>query len=137
MGIDMVGFTCGTFDLLHTGHILMLEECRKTCQELIVGLQTDPTIDRPKTKNSPVHSMFERYIQLAAVRYVDKIIPYDTEHDLVNMLKSFNPDIRYVGMDYLDKDFTGKDLVPITYISRTHDYSTSELRARIFSTTDV
>ena len=134
----MVGFTCGTFDLLHTGHILMLEECRKTCQELIVGLQTDPTIDRPKTKNSPVQSMFERYIQLAAVRYVDKIIPYDTEHDLVNMLKSYNPNIRYVGMDYLDKDFTGKQYcidngIELFFHLRRHQYSSTELRNRVYT----
>ena len=131
-----VGFTCSTFDLLHAGHIIMLREAKEQCDYLICGLQIDPSIDRPE-KNSPIQTVVERYTQLKGVVYVDEIIPYSTESDLEDILSMYPIDIRVLGEEYRDKDFTGKDLVPITYISRTHDYSTSELRERIFSKTDV
>ena len=124
----ITGFTCSCFDLLHAGHILMLEEAKLQCDRLVVGLQTDPTIDRP-TKNKPIQSVTERYIQLAAVKYVDEIIPYSTEQDLSNLLKALPIDIRIIGEDYRDKDFTGKELnIPLYYNKREHDWSTSALR---------
>lgn len=127
----MIGFTCGTFDLLHAGHCLMLEEARQQCDYLIVGLQTDPTIDR-KYKTKPIQSVLERYIQLISCKYVDEVVPYDTEEDLMIILKNFNIDIRIIGYDYYGKEFTGKDLgIPIFYNSRRHTFSSTELRKRI------
>ena len=125
-----VGFTCSTFDLLHSGHILMLQEAREQCDFLLVGLQTDPTIDRPE-KNKPVQSITERWIQLDAVRWVDQIIPYATEYDLEQILKAYTIGIRFVGEEYEGKDFTGKDLVPVYYNKRKHAWSSSALRARV------
>lgn len=125
-----IGFTCGAFDLVHAGHVLMFEEAKTQCDWLIVGLHTDPTIDR-KAKNKPSQSIFERYLQLKACRWVDEIIPYDTEHDLINLLGSIPIDLRIVGADYLDKDFTGKGLHKVYYNTRQHDFSTTELRKRL------
>lgn len=129
-----VGFTASAFDLLHAGHILMLKEAKAQCDYLIVGLQVDPTIDRPN-KNKPVQSITERYIQLAAVTYVDEIIVYSTEDDLLQVLKSYPIDVRIIGEDYKGKQFTGHDLGlhDIYYNSRKHDYSSSNLRKRIES----
>lgn len=129
------GFTCGAFDLLHAGHVLMLKECKEWCEYLIVGLHTDPTIDRPE-KNKPIQSVYERYIQLSNCKWVDEIIPYETEKDLLNLLGTIDFDIRFVGGDYNNKNFTGKSLcehrnIPIKYCSRDHTYSSSELRKRI------
>ncbi len=131
----MVGITCSTFDLLHTGHILMLEECKKYCDYLICALQIDPTIDRPE-KNKPVQSVVERYIQLDAVKYVDKIIPYNTELDLENIFKSLDINIRIIGSDYINKDFTAKEIckdrnINIIYNKRDHNFSTTNLRKKI------
>ena len=127
----ITGFTCSCFDLLHAGHILMLEEAKLHCDRLVVGLQTDPTLDRPE-KNAPLQSVTERYIQLAAVKYVDEIIPYSTEQDLSNLLKALPIDIRIIGEDYRDKDFTGKELnIPLYYNKREHDWSSSALRKTI------
>jgi len=127
----MIGFTCGAFDLLHAGHIVMLEESRSRCDYLIVGLQTDPTIDRPE-KNKPIQSVYERFVQLDAVKYIDNIIPYDTEESLIDLLKSQHIDIRFVGEDYRDRDFTGSDLpIEVQYTSRQHSFSSSGLRKRI------
>jgi len=127
-----IGFTAGAFDLLHTGHVLMLQEAREQCDYLVVGLHTDPTIDRPDAKNKPIQSVFERYVQLKALSVVDEIIPYDTEEDLLTLLSTANIDIRIIGEDYVDKDFTGKDLpIPVHYNSRKHSLSTSELRKRV------
>ena len=97
----MIGFTCGAFDLLHAGHIVMLEEAKSNCDYLIVGLQTDPSIDREE-KNKPVQTVYERYVQLNAVKYVDEIIPYDTEQSLLDLLQSQKIDIRFIGEDYRD-----------------------------------
>lgn len=126
-----VGFTCSTFDLFHAGHVLMLEEAKSVCDYLIVGLQTDPTVDRPN-KNKPVQSVVERYVQLKACEYVDQIVPYTTEEDLMEILTSFMIDVRILGEDYKDKAFTGSHLPIKTYFnSRKHKFSSSELRTRV------
>ena len=129
---ERVGIVASCFDLFHTGHILMLMEARENCDRLVVALQSDPTIDRPE-KNKPVQGLFERFIQLRTHAYVDDVIPYDTEADLLNMLTSFDWSVRFLGSDYIDRtDFTGADLgIPIHYCSRRHDYSSSSLRERI------
>jgi glycerol-3-phosphate cytidylyltransferase len=132
-----VAFTCSTFDLLHAGHILMLAECKQICDYLIVGLQTDPTIDRPDTKNKPVQSIVERYVQLSAVKFVDEIIVYDTEKDLEDLLAFLPITIRICGEEYKDKHLTGKDIcdnrgIRTHYNSRTHRFSSSELRQRTY-----
>ena len=125
------GFTCGAFDLLHAGHIMMLEEAKTFCDYLIVGLHTDPSIDRPE-KNKPIQSLNERLIQLRAVKYIDLILIYDTEDDLLNLLKALRPDVRIIGYDYIDKNFTGDDLgIELKFNSRNHGFSSSELRNRI------
>jgi glycerol-3-phosphate cytidylyltransferase len=127
-----IGFTAGAFDLLHAGHVLMLQEAAEACDYLVVGLHTDPTIDRPDAKNKPIQSVYERYVQLKALSVVDEIIPYDTEEDLLTLLGTAKIDIRIIGEDYVDKDFTGKYLdIPVYYNSRKHSLSTSELRKRI------
>lgn len=133
-----IGFTCGAFDLLHAGHILMLEEAKTQCEHLIVGLQNDPSIDRP-TKNKPVQSIVERQIQLLAVKYVDDVIIYNTERDLEDLLLTLPIDVRIIGADYINKDFTGKELcrergITIYYNARLHNFSTTELRSRIGQT---
>jgi glycerol-3-phosphate cytidylyltransferase len=130
-----VGFTCSTFDLLHAGHILMLAEAKQICDYLIVGLQTDPTIDRPEIKNKPVQSVVERYVQLSAVKFVDQIVVYQTEKDLEDMLMFLPITVRFIGEEYEGKDFTGKEIcedrgVKIWYNSRKHRFSSSELRNR-------
>lgn len=132
-----VGFTCSTFDLLHAGHILMLAECKQICDYLIVGVQSDPTIDRPETKNRPVQSIVERYVQLSAVKFVDQIIVYNTEKDLEDMLMFLPISVRIIGEEYKDKDFTGKQIcedrgIKIWYNSRSHRFSSSELRQRTY-----
>ena len=126
------GFTCSTFDLFHAGHILMLEEAKKQCDFLIVGLQTDPTIDRPDTKNKPVQGVFERWAQLKACKFIDQIIPYSTEKELRDILLSFPIDVRILGEEYKDKEFTGYDIPMEFYFNkRRHSFSTSELRQRV------
>jgi len=132
-----VGFTCSTFDLLHAGHILMLAECKQVCDYLIVGVQSDPTIDRPGTKNKPVQSIVERYVQLSAVKFVDQIIVYNTEKDLEDMLMFLPITVRIIGEEYKDKDFTGQQIcedrgVKVWYNSRNHRFSSSELRQRTY-----
>ena len=126
-----VGFTASTFDLLHAGHIQMLREAKEQCDRLVVALQTDPTIDRPE-KNKPVQSIFERWVQVEGCKYVDQIIPYATEEDLLNILRSYNWDVRIIGQEYFGKNFTGSDLpMEIYYNSRRHDFSTTNLRKKI------
>lgn len=128
-----VGFTCSSFDLFHAGHIMMLQEAKDQCDYLIVGLQTDPTIDRPE-KNKPVQSITERYIQLSGCKYVDEIIVYATEKDLIDILHAFPIDIRILGEEYINKPFTGHDIyMQFHYNKRQHSFSTSELRERIKS----
>lgn len=125
------GFTCGAFDLLHAGHIAMLEEAKEQCGYLIVGLHTNPQIDRPD-KNQPIQSVYERWLQLAGCKYVNKIIPYDTEHDLYNLLTILRPEVRILGEEYRDKEFTGHDLpMKIYFNQRKHSFSSTELRRRL------
>ncbi len=130
-----IGFTCGAFDLCHAGHMLMFKECKESCDYLIVGLHTDPTLDRPE-KNKPIQSLEERLIQLESVRYIDKVITYNTEADLYEIL-SKNPhhiNVRIIGKDWEGKPFTGHDLpLETVFNSRSHSYSSSELRKRIAS----
>jgi glycerol-3-phosphate cytidylyltransferase len=131
-----VGFTCSTFDLFHAGHIIMLKEAKEQCDHLIVGLQTDPTIDRPETKNKPVQSMFERYVQLEACKYVDEIVPYSTEKELVDILLSYPIDVRILGEEYENKSFTGRQEcvskgIEFYFNKRQHTFSTTELRQRV------
>lgn len=130
-----IGFTASTFDLFHAGHIMMLKEAKTKCDHLIVGLQTDPTIDRP-FKNKPVQSVFERYVQLKSCKYVDEIVVYATEKEIVDILLSYPINIRILGEEYQDKEFTGKqecnDLgIELYYNKRTHSFSTTELRQRV------
>lgn len=131
-----VGFTCGSFDLLHAGHVRMLAECREGCEYLLVGLQIDPSVDRPN-KNRPVQSLEERLIQLQAVRYVDGVIIYSTEEYLIRVLRHliaiYGDDLtRFIGADWKGKPYTGHDLpIRVVFNSRDHGWSTSELRERI------
>lgn len=130
-----VGFTCSAFDLCHAGHISMLEEAKNQCDWLIVGLQNDLTADRP-SKNKPVQSIVERFIQLNAVKYVDQIIPYNTEKDLEDLLLMLPIDIRILGDEYKDKEFTGKSIcikrgIEIYFNGREHSFSTTDLRRRV------
>ena len=133
----IIGFSCSTFDLLHAGHILMLNEAKQQCDYLIVGLQTNPAIDRPDTKNKPVQSIVERYVQLNAVKFVDEIIVYETERDLEDLLMFLPLNVRFIGEEYHGKDFTGKQIcvdrnIDIIYNSRTHRFSSTELRQRTY-----
>ena len=130
-----VGFTASTFDLLHAGHIQMLREAKEHCDYLICGLQIDPSTDRPE-KNSPVQTIVERHTQLAAVKYVDEIIPYATEQDLEDLLEMYHIDVRILGEEYRDKDFTGRDIckrrgIDLHFNKRDHRFSSSGLRKRV------
>jgi glycerol-3-phosphate cytidylyltransferase len=131
-----IGITFSTFDMLHAGHIAMLSEARNHCDYLIAGLQTDPTIDRPDTKNRPVQSIVERQIQLAACRYVDEVVVYQTEQDLVDLLLILPIDVRILGVEYEHKDFTGRQEchargIDIIFNGRDHSFSSSSLRKRV------
>ena len=130
-----VGITFSTFDLFHAGHVKMLEEAKRQCDYLIVGLQLDPSINRPE-KNAPSQSIIERYIQLKGSKHVDEIVPYVSEQDLEDILKSFKIDLRIIGDEYKEKDFTGKDYchekeIEIYYNSRDHRFSSSGLRKHV------
>tara|TARA_B100000900_G_scaffold416205_1_gene450036 strand:- start:1305 stop:1712 length:408 start_codon:yes stop_codon:yes gene_type:complete len=129
------GITFSSFDLFHSGHVAMLKEAKANCDFLIVGLQTDPTIDRPE-KNKPIQSVFERYVQLEGCKYIDQIIPYATEQDIIDILLTYQITTRFIGEEYRSKDYTGKELcvdkgIEIYYNKRQHSFSTSELRKRI------
>ena len=131
-----IGITFSTFDMLHAGHIAMLAEAKNHCDYLIAGLQTDPTIDRPDTKNHPVQSIVERQIQLAACRYVDEVVVYQTEQDLIDLLLILPLDIRVLGVEYEFLEFTGKMEGSIRGIEhifnrRDHSFSSSGLRSRV------
>ena len=132
----IVGFTASTFDLLHAGHIAMLREAKEQCNYLIAALQVDPSLDRPE-KNKPVQTLVERYVQLQAVKYVDEIVCYATEQDLVDILSMYDINVRILGDEYKDKDFTGKDVcqargIDLYFNKRDHRFSSSGLRKRIF-----
>src|SRR3989338_3370177 len=129
----IIGFTCGAMDLLHAGHVLMLKECREQCDFLIVGLQIDPSVDRPD-KKKPIETVEERMIRLEGCKYVDKVITYTDEIDLYNILKKLNPDVRFMGADWKDKPNYSRDLLPdmkVVYNSRGHNHSSTNLRKRI------
>ncbi len=129
---NFLGFTCGSFDLMHAGHVKMFEEAKRVCEYLIVGVQEDPSIDRPK-KNKPIQSYDERITMVSSCRHVDEIVTYRTESDLYNLLQEIKPDVRIIGADWQGKDFTGHDLdIKVYYNSREHNLSTSELRYRVF-----
>jgi|TARA_B110000495_G_scaffold203590_1_gene228057 glycerol-3-phosphate cytidylyltransferase len=133
--MKVVGFTCSSFDLLHAGHVAMLRDAKAHCDYLICGLQVDPSIDRDN-KNSPVQTVVERYSQLNAVGYVDEIIPYVTEQDLEDILAMYQIDLRILGDEYRDKDFTGKDIcrkrgIQLYFNERSHRFSSSDLRQRV------
>jgi glycerol-3-phosphate cytidylyltransferase len=132
-----IGFQCSTFDLFHAGHVTMLKEEKRHCDYLIVAIQTDPTIDRPGKKNKPVQSMYERYAQVTACKYVDEVLVYSTEEDLLNLIKTQHIDIRFLGDEYKTKDFTGKQWcldngVELHYHLRGHPYSSSGLRYKTY-----
>jgi glycerol-3-phosphate cytidylyltransferase len=131
-----IGIVFSTFDLLHAGHIAMLAEVKNHCDYLIAGLQTDPTIDRPDTKNKPIQSIVERQITLSATRYVDEIVVYQTEKDLEDILLTLPIDVRILGIEYAEKDFTGKQIclnrgIEIVFNGRDHSFSSSSLRKRV------
>ena len=131
-----MGFTCSTFDLFHAGHIVMLEEAKRQCEYLVVGIQIDPTLDRD-TKNKPVQSIIERQIQVKACKYVDEVIIYNTEKELEDILMTLPIDVRILGEEYMDKEFTGKDIclkrgIRLHYNKRDHYFSSTDLRKRVF-----
>lgn len=132
---NKIGFTCGAFDLTHAGHYLMFEECKKQCDILIVGLQTDPSIDRPE-KNKPIQTLEERLIQVGACKDVDDVIIYRTEAQLVKLLEHIKPDVRFLGADWKGKGYTGDWMnIKVVFNSRDHNYSTSNLRKKIYEDT--
>jgi glycerol-3-phosphate cytidylyltransferase len=135
VGKNTIGITCSCFDLLHAGHIKMLQEAKSQCDYLIVALQIDPSLDRPE-KNKPIQTIVERYIQLKGCKYVDEIVPYQTEKDLEDIFLSFSLDVRIIGEEYKGKEFTAKEIclnkgIRIYYNSRQHQFSSSELRERL------
>jgi glycerol-3-phosphate cytidylyltransferase len=130
-----IGFNCSSFDLLHAGHVTMLRMEKDLCDYLKVALQVDPTIDRPGIKNKPIQSIYERYVQLQGCKYVDEILVYSTEFDLLQLIMTQKIDIRFLSEEYLNRDFTGKDYcikngIELHYHKRNHIYSSSELRER-------
>lgn len=132
-----VGFNCSTFDFFHAGHVTMLREEKRHCDYLIIAVQADPTTDRPKTKNKPVQSLYERYVQVSSCKYVDEVLVYHTEEELLHMLQTIHIDIRFLGDEYRTKDFTGKQWcidrgIELHYHNRDHPYSSSELRNRTY-----
>jgi len=132
-----IGITFSTFDMLHAGHIAMLSEAKNHCDYLICGLQTDPTIDRPDTKNKPIQSIVERQIQLSACRYVDEVVVYQTEQDLIDLLLILPLNVRILGVEYEGKQFTGDDAcykrgIKIVFNGRDHSFSSTSLRKRVF-----
>lgn len=136
----MNGITFSCFDLFHAGHVAMLKEAHAQCDHMIVCLQTDPTLDRPE-KNNPIQSVFERYVQLEGCKYVDEIIPYATEKEVEDILLTYQIDKRFIGEEYKDKSFTGKQIcldrgIDIVYNNRQHTFSSSSLRERIVLATE-
>ena len=132
-----IGFNCSSFDLFHAGHVTMLKREKELCDYLKVALQVDPSVDRPGIKNKPSQTIYERYVQLQACKYVDEILIYSTEKDLLNLIQSQTMHIRFLSEEYLNRDFTGKDYcikhgIELHYHSREHTYSSTELRNRIY-----
>jgi len=132
-----IGFNCSALDLMHAGHVTMFREEKRYCDHLIVALQTDPTIDRPNSKNTPVQSVYERFVQLSACRYIDEVLVYATEEELLNILRTTHIDIRFLGEEYKNRDFTGRQYcvdqgIELFYHERQHTYSSSSLRKRVY-----
>ena len=132
-----IGFNCSSCDFLHAGHVTMLKMEKQLCDYLIVALQIDPTVDRPGVKNQPVQSAYERYVQLQACRYVDEILIYETEYDLLQLIQTQTIHIRFLSEEYLNRDFTGKQYclnngIELHYHKRKHQYSSSDLRRRVY-----
>ena len=132
-----IGFNCSSCDLFHAGHVTMMKMEKQLCDYLIVALQVDPTIDRPGVKNKPVQSVYERYVQLQGCKYVDEILVYETEADLLNLLQTQNIDVRFLSEEYKDRDFTGKqycidNVIELFFHLRRHQYSSTELRNRVY-----
>ena len=137
-----IGFTASTFDLFHAGHVVMLEEAKRVCDHLIVAIQLDPTLDRPDTKNKPVQSIIERQIQVGACKYVDEMMVYSTEKDLEDILMTLPIDIRIIGEEYKDREFTGKHIcdkrgIELYYNKREHFFSSSDLRQRVYEAESI
>ena len=135
-----IGFTCSTFDLLHAGHVVMLEEAKRHCDYLIVGLQVDPTLDRAH-KNAPIQSIVERQIQLSAIKYVDEVVCYTTEADLEDLLLTLPINVKVMGEEYKNKDFTGKQIckdrgIKLVFNGRDHSFSSTSLRKRVYKVED-
>ena len=133
-----IGFNCSSCDLFHAGHVTMMKMEKQLCEYLIVALQVDPTIDRPGVKNKPVQSVYERYVQLQGCKYVDEILVYETEADLLNLLQTQNIDVRFLSEEYKDRDFTGKQYcidngIELFFHLRRHQYSSTELRNRVYT----
>lgn len=133
-----IGFNCSSFDLFHAGHITMLKMEKEMCDYLKVALQVDPTIDRPGVKNKPVQTVYERYVQLQGCKYIDEILVYETEADLLNLIQTQTIDIRFLSEEYENRDFTGKQYcidhgIEIFYHLRRHQYSSTELRNRVYT----
>ena len=134
IGVDeyKIGIVTSAFDLMHAGHILMLKEAKEHCDCLVAALHDDPSIERPE-KNKPIMSLEERILLIEANKYVDEYIIYETENDLITLFKELKPHVRFLGDDWRDKEWTGKELnIPIIWINRDHGYSTTELRKRIY-----
>lgn len=132
-----IGFNCSSFDLFHAGHVTMLKMEKEMCDYLKVALQVDPTIDRPGVKNKPVQSIYERYVQLQACKYVDEILVYETEEDLLNLIQTQTIHIRFLSEEYMDRNFTGKQYcidhdIELFYHLRKHKYSSTEIRNRVY-----
>lgn len=132
-----IGFNCSCFDLFHAGHVTMLKMEKEMCDYLKVALQVDPTVDRPGLKNKPIQSIYERYVQVQACKYVDEILLYDTEAELLNLIMTQTMHIRFLSEEYLNRDFTGKQYcmsngIELFYHKRQHTYSTSDLRTRVY-----
>ena len=132
-----IGFNCSSCDLFHAGHVTMMKMEKQLCDQLIVALQVDPTIDRPGVKNKPTQSVYERYVQLQGCKYVDEILVYETEADLLNLIQTQTVHIRFLSEEYKDKDFTGKQYcidngIELYFHMRRHQYSSTELRNRVY-----
>jgi len=132
-----IGFNCSSCDLFHAGHVTMMKMEKQLCDYLVVALQVDPTIDRPGVKNKPVQSVYERYVQLQGCKYVDEILVYETEADLLNLLQTQNINVRFLSEEYKDRDFTGKQYcidngIELFFHLRRHQYSSTELRNRVY-----
>ena len=133
-----IGFNCSSFDLFHAGHVTMLKMEKEMCDYLKVALQVDPTVDRPGIKNKPVQSVYERYVQLQACKYIDEILVYESEEDLLNLIQTQTIDIRFLSEEYIDQDFTGKQYcidhdIELFYHLRKHKYSSTEIRNRVYN----